>query len=267
MAEFNYQGHQVVYEQTGEGPDLVLVHGFCEDRRMWADFQQPFTQQYRVLTFDLPGFGESSIAGKLSIQNFAELLKALLDELKITSCVLLGHSMGGYIGVAFAELYPDMLSGLGFFHSHVYADTEEKKSALSKSVEFVERNGSVPYVGQVIPSLFAEAFAQANPDLIADLVTEAHAYPAAGVINALEAMRDRPDRSAVLKELDIPVLFILGKEDQAIPYEASITQTVLPQIAQVELMEHVGHMGMFEALKQTQTQWWNFLHLVALNRN
>lgn len=266
MAEFNYQGHQVVYEQTGEGPDLVFVHGFCEDRRMWADFQQPFTQQYRVLTFDLPGFGESSIAGKLSIRDFAELLKALLDELKINACVLLGHSMGGYIGVAFTELYPELLSGLGLFHSHVYADTEEKKAARSKSVEFVERNGSVPYVGQVIPSLFAEAFAKANPELVEDLVTKAHAYPPAGLINALEAMRDRPDRSAVLKELDIPVLFILGKEDQAIPYEASIAQTVLPPITAVHLLEGIGHMGMFEAPEQCREIWRDFLDLVNLKR-
>ena len=262
MANFNYLGTNVVYELAGTGPTLVFVHGFCEDSRIWDDFKKPFLDQYQILTFDLPGFGQSDINGSFSIKGYAQLLKALVDHLEIKTFTLIGHSMGGYASLAFAEDYSSYLNGLGLFHSHPYPDTADKKAHRSKSMEFVERNGSAPYVAQVIPNLFAPDYAKANAEFVDDLVQKAALYPSAGLTNALAAMRDRPDRSGVLKTNEVPVLFILGKLDTAIPYDGSIAQTILPNIAQVELMETVGHMGMFEATEQTQEMLKTYLQLV-----
>jgi len=264
MASISYKNSEIHYKLEGAaGPALVLLHGFCEDSRIWDDFKQPFLSTYRVLTLDLPGFGQSSIAEACSIQDMGDTLKAVLDAAQIEKCLLIGHSMGGYIALAFAERYASYLAGLGLFHSHAYADTEAKKAARSKSVEFVERNGVATFVAQIIPSLFPKDFSTKQAALVEDLIKKAESYPSMGITNALLAMRDRPDRSGVLEAIPVPVLFILGKLDEAIPYEASIQQTVLPNRASIHLLEDVAHMGQFEAMEETQHIVQNFLGFVT----
>lgn len=263
MASIRFKSSEIFYELKGEGEAvLLLLHGFCEDSRIWDDFKQPFLHEYRVLTLDLPGFGQSTIAEAFSIQDMAEVVKAVLDEVRVEKCLFVGHSMGGYVALAFAERHVSHLNGLGLFHSHAYADTEEKKAARTKSAEFVERNGVPPFVAQIIPSLFPKDFPQSQAALVADLVNKAEQYPSMGITNSLLAMRDRPDRSGVLEAIPVPVLFVLGKLDEAIPYEASIRQTVLPSRASIHLLEDVAHMGQFEAMEETQHVVQHFLEFV-----
>lgn len=254
MKHTTYQGHRIGYSSKGKGPAVVLLHGFCEDSRIWEDFKMDLIEEkYRVIVIDLPGFGQSEVIPDISIAGMAEAVLTVLNTLKLDQVVLIGHSMGGYVGLAFAEQYPHRLSGLGMFHSQAMADSEDKKENRQKSINFIRRLGSALYVKQTIPGLFAPNFINSNTFLIEKLSFRASQYEPEGITMALAAMKNRPDRSEVLARINVPVLFIIGKLDEAIPWENSMAQTHLPARADIHILEKVGHMGMFEASKQTQS--------------
>ncbi len=256
---FNYSGRRLSYRLSeGSGPLLVFIHGFCEDSRMWDDFITPFTE-YRILLPDLPGFGASEVISPISIAEMAEALESLLKELNASSYTLIGHSMGGYVALAFAsskgrqaerqqQQKSEKLRGLLLFHSHPYADSEEKRENRRKGMAFIEENGSERFVAQLIPKLFHKRVPEAERQLI----RHAREYPGSGIQAALEAMAGRPDRSEVLARLDIPVGFIVGGQDAAVPVELSMKQCLLPKIAYIEYLRNIGHMGMFEAPETCQ---------------
>jgi pimeloyl-ACP methyl ester carboxylesterase len=210
---------------------------------------------------DLSGFGASEILPEHSIEIMAESVKAVLDALNVTNCVLIGHSMGGYVAVEFAKNYPEGVKGLGLFHSHPYADSEAHKISRRKSIQFIQKNGSILYVKQLIPSLFAELFATSNEFLMNSLIFKASKYPPAAIIGAHEAMLNRPDNADVLKMATYPVLFIIGKQDKVVPYQVSLEQTHLPAIADIHILPKVAHMGMYRAKNETLKIVRNFMQL------
>ena len=252
MPLLQHNNHQLHYTDTGAGPALVFIHGFCEDSGMWDGLAAHFKDRYRVICIDLPGFGRSEAVKDISIKGMAEAVHAVVKALQPGPVALLGHSMGGYTALAYAEAWSGEVSALGLIHSHPFPDDEEKKENRAKSMEFVERNGSAPYVKPLIPSLFAPDFAAAHPEIIQPLIDRASQYDPEGIRAALNAMRLRPDRSEVLRKAAFPVLFVIGTEDQAIPTELSRQQTALPPVAAIHYLEGVGHMGMFEAEKEVQ---------------
>lgn len=248
-----YQERQIAYQSEGRGPAVVLLHGFGEDSRVWDEFREDLLEEkYRVVRIDLPGLGASEVLPEMTVEAMAEAVQAVVETLGLDPFVLIGHSMGGYVGLAYAERHPDRLAGLGLFHSHPYADSEAKREDRRKSIEFVERQGHVIYLKQLMPKLFHPQFARSNAFLMDKLIYRATKYPTAGITGALRAMMERPDRSAVLTEITCPVLFIVGREDKVVPADKSLEQTHLPAVASIHLLEKVGHMGMFEARKKTQ---------------
>ncbi|MCB0578191.1 MAG: alpha/beta fold hydrolase [Phaeodactylibacter sp.] len=247
-----YQDKKIAYQVEGKGTAVVLIHGFCEDSSIWEEFQADLLEEsHRVIRIDLPGFGRSETLPGVSIEQMAQAVHAVLFKLKAREIIFIGHSMGGYVGLAFARLYPKMLRGLGLFHSHPYADSEEKKENRRKSVEFIKRQGHALFVKQLIPGLFNEKFANSNAFLLEKLTYRAARGQSAGVIAAQQAMIERQDETQTLSSLDVPVLFILGEEDQAVPADHA-EQIHLPQTASIHILERVGHMGLFEARKKTQ---------------
>ena len=268
MKTLAFRGAQVAYEVEGKGIPVVLLHGFCEDRRVWEDFKQDLLEEnYRVITIDLPGFGQSEVVRPVSIQYYAEAVLAVLDEKKYNQVILIGHSMGGYTALALAELAPERLIGLGLFHSHPYPDTPDKQAARHKQVDFVQRQGHQLYVKQLVPKLFPANYALSHPFDLDKLIHRAARYEAAGIMAGLEAMASRPDRTEVLRNISVPVLFIVGEEDTAVPAEASSSQLAMPAIAQVHVLEKVGHMGMIEARRKTQLMVRQFVQFCLQTQN
>jgi pimeloyl-ACP methyl ester carboxylesterase len=253
-----FHGKKVAYYDQGTGATLVLLHGLCEDSTIWNEFIKELPQ-FRIIRVDLSGFGESELLPEPSIDLMAQSVKAVLNELGVTESVLIGHSLGGYVSVAFAKRYPDGIKGLGLFHSHPYADSEDKKKERRKSIQFIQKNGSILYVKQLIPGLFAELFATSNEFLINSLIFKASKYPPAAIISAHEAMLHRPDQAQVLRDAPYPVLFIIGKQDKVIPYQVSLNQTHLPAIADIHILPKVAHMGMFRAKEETLKIVRNFM--------
>lgn len=252
MKLITYQDKKIAYKAEGKGTAVALVHGFCEDSSIWEEFRLDLLEEnYRIVRIDLPGFGKSEALPAASIEQMAEAVHAVLLKLNLDKVVFIGHSMGGYVGLAFARLYPERLLGLGLFHSHPYADSEEKKENRRKSVAFIQRQGHALFVKQLIPTLFNRKFANSNAFLVEKLTYRAARGKSAGIIAAQEAMIERKDETPTLEALSVPALFIIGEEDQAVPPE-SIEQIHLPQTASIHILERVGHMGLFEARKQTQ---------------
>jgi pimeloyl-ACP methyl ester carboxylesterase len=258
MTYIEFEAHRIAYEQrktsdteSADAPALVLLHGLCEDSYIWHEFIQELPDTWQIVLIDLPGFGASEVVTGWTMEYAARAVAAVLDTLDIKKCVLIGHSLGGYVAAAFAELFAERLLGVGFFHSHPFADTDERKKGREKAMEFVEKNGSVLYIKQLIPSLFARLFVSSNQFLIDSLILRAVQFPAQGIIEAQRAMIVRADRSAVLAALNCPVLFIIGKQDTVIPYEVSLAQTHLPKVASIHILPKVAHMGMFRAKNET----------------
>ena len=237
---------------------IILLHGFCEDSRMWDDFLTLFPRR-KIVRIDLPGFGQTALQNEHTIEAMADCVKAVIDHLRIEKCVMIGHSMGGYTCLEFARKHGEYLAGLGMFHSHPYQDSEEKKEGRRKSIEFIRRNGHIHYVKQVIPAMFAFDFSKGYQFEVNKLLYNAVQNSPEGIIAGLEAMMGRADNSAVLEQIQCPVLFIIGKQDSAISLEDSLNQTTLPMIADIQILPSVGHMGMFEAKRKTVKMVKNFL--------
>jgi len=159
---------------------------------------------------------------------------------------MIGHSMGGYITLAFADKYPNRLRSFGLFHSTAYPDSEEKKTARRRGIEFIQQNGPVKFLEQSIPNLFCEEFRKKDPKTVQKILARYTNFTSQSLVNYYEAMMLRPDRTHVLKSFPGPVLFILGKYDTAVPLEQGLQQCYMPGLSYIHVLEHSAHMGMWE---------------------
>jgi pimeloyl-ACP methyl ester carboxylesterase len=264
LNEFLYNNNRLCYYTAGQGTALVLIHGFGEDSSIWENLVAPLAENYRLIIPDIPGSGLSApLEDSPSIEDFAEAVKAILQKEDIITCTMLGHSMGGYIALAFAEKYPAFLNGLGLIHSTAFADSDEKKLARAKSIDFIRANGAYSFLKTSIPGLFSSAFASSHPSVIAALAKKAAGFSAATIIDYYKAMINRPDRSAVLASLEKPVLFTAGIYDNAIPFGQSLRQFHLPVQGHIHILRHSAHMGMLEEITATSKAIADFSALIT----
>lgn len=249
--QLKVNNHTVNYRVSGSGPVLVLLHGFLESMVIWDDFARALSKTNKVVLIDLPGFGKTDVFSENhSMEFMADTVEAVLKSENITYCLLVGHSMGGYVSLAFAKKYTHRLKGLVLFHSHAGADDEQGKINRNRTIEIVKKNHK-DFIMGFIPLLFAEQNVVKISSKIDELKSISLQTSAQGVTAALAGMRDRDDHTALLKQLDIPVLFIVGKQDSRIPLEKILPQVSLPKHSEALILDNVGHMGFIEARKQT----------------
>ncbi|MEL7121236.1 MAG: alpha/beta hydrolase [Bacteroidota bacterium] len=267
MNFLNYKNHKIGYKlHNSEAPStpVVLLHGFCEDMSMWEHVINYFNKQHFLITIDFPGFGSSDPLPKLTIEELSNTVKAILDHLHCKKCVLLGHSMGGYVSLIFAKLFPEYLSAWGLIHSHPYEDDAGKKQNRQKSIHFISTHGAAAYAKQLIPKLFPQDFANQNPTMINHLIEKAGQFPPEGISEAQSAMMSRENTEDVLAETKHPVLFIIGRLDQLEEEERLIRQTTLPKTSSIHILDEIGHVGPYEAPKHISTIIEEFLSLCSL---
>lgn len=263
---FQREDCRIHYTVTGKGQPVVLLHGFAEDGTIWQD-QILFLRQHCLLIVpDLPGSGESSILTKenATVEDYAECVHALLEFENIDKCILLGHSMGGYITLAFAEMFPDKLAAFGFVHSTAVADNEEKRNTRKKAIKLIEEYGVYPFIKNTIPNLFSDTFKKDHPERVAKFIDKGRKFSKEALIQYYTAMINRPDRSDVLKNSGVPVLFIIGSEDVAIPLEDLLKQVHLPKISFIHIIFDVGHMSMWENSGELNTHLLEFIKNCSL---
>lgn len=248
-----YQSAKIFYRTTGKGRPAILIHGFGEDGDIWNKQIEFLKEHFFLIIPDLPGSGQSELINDMSIEGMAEVIKTLIDiELQNSSSLgggwvgAFGHSMGGYITLALAEKYPNLVSSFALVHSSAFADSEEKKATRLKAIEFVKKNGAYDFLRTTIPGLFTEQWTAQNKDAVEMLVEKSKAFSNEAIIAYYTAMINRPDRTAVLKNFNKPILFIIGEHDKAVPFEQSMQQCYLPDHVYIHIMQNSAHMGMWE---------------------
>ena len=257
-----FNDKKVAYSVFGNGFPIVFVHGFCEDRSMWNSFIIPFTTKYKVITIDVGGFGETELPQIATIEAMATQVNAVLIDEGIEKCIFVGHSMGGYVGLAFARQFGEKLQGLSMFHSHPFGDTSESKIHRDRGISFINKYGSEKYIASMLPLLFSIPQRIKFQPEIQKLILSAQKTDANTIINALTAMKNRPNSALFLEQMNCPVQFIIGKSDNVIRWEDSIKQTSLPNIADIQIFENIGHMGMFQAIEETQQVLLDFCEFI-----
>jgi pimeloyl-ACP methyl ester carboxylesterase len=249
FAEFKKS--KIHYTDTGKGRVVVLLHGFLGSHEVWSEFVKKLSKKFRVIAIDLPGHGQTpSIGYYHSTELLAQSVKAVLDKAGVRRYVIAGHSMGGYVALAFAELYSENVSGLCLFNSTSYADSEEKKKEREKVIRLVKKEHK-HYVAEVVTSLFAPENISRILDEVDKVKRIAVAVSKQSIINSLEGMKERKSRDMILKFAEFPVLFIVGKKDSVINYETMYAQMGLCKYPSVLMLENTGHMGFYEAPKET----------------
>jgi len=261
---------KIFYNRTGTGGTVVLIHGFGEDGRVWDNQVTYLKNKFKMIVPDLPGSGKSEMVEDMSMEGMADVIKQILDkELSKNStsalkghphnmveessarvCII-GHSMGGYITLAYEEKYPGYLNGFGLFHSSAYPDNDEKKEIRRKGIEFIKQYGAYEFLKSSIPNLFSPLTKEQKPQLVTDLVSKASNFSDVALVSYYESMMQRPNRVKVLEETLLPVLFIMGEYDTAVPLSDSLKLCSLPEKAYIHLLQYSGHMGMFEEVGKT----------------
>jgi pimeloyl-ACP methyl ester carboxylesterase len=235
----------IAFSQKGTGQALILIHGFCESKEMWKTFSDHLSTSFEVFCPDLPGFGESLFEKKqISLEETAVLLQDWMHENQIMNPIVIGHSLGGYVTLALAELMGQKLKAIGLFHSTAFADDEEKKKIRNKTIEFVKKNGVDKFIDSFVPPLFSEQHRASQSKKIEELIVSGKRSSLQGILAFIAAMRDRKDRFEMWKTFQGPKLMIAGELDPAVKIESSRLHR--PFATYYHEMTGVGHMGMFE---------------------
>ncbi|MBX3256380.1 MAG: alpha/beta hydrolase [Chitinophagaceae bacterium] len=262
-----YKDSPVVYSITGNGSAVMLIHGFGEDSRVWEYQVEYLKESYRLILPDIPGSGKSpfiNFNGQQGVMDtYAEIMKCILEEEHADSCTVIGHSMGGYIALAFAEHFPGRLNGLGLVHSTAYADTIERVEARKKGIAFIQKYGAQEFLQQSIPNLFGKAFSAEYPGEVQKLTDRAGNFSSEALVQYYNAMIERPDRISVLKKLSKPVLFMIGEEDKSVYLQDSLNQCHIPLLSLINILPNVAHMGMWEKKDQTNITLMKFLNYLT----
>lgn len=250
-----YQGKEVFYQVSGEKyqaagehevPSVVLIHGFAEDSQIWSGQISYLEKKFQLIVPDLPGSGKSGLLDDMSMEGMAGCLHSLLEKENISKCIMIGHSMGGYITLAFAEKYPRFLSGLGLFHSTAFADSAEKVEARKKGIKLIEEHGAFSFLNATVPGLYGSLTKDKHPELIEQHLEAVNYFTKEALTAYYQAMIERPGRIHILEDNKFPILFVLGKYDSVVPLQDGLKQSHLPCLSYIHILDRSGHMGMRE---------------------
>jgi len=254
----SFQGGEINYKVSGEGPAIVFLHGFLESLKIWKKFEEFFSQQYKIIAIDLPGHGKSSNFNHTHTMEFmAEAVNAVLEHENIAQAMFVGHSMGGYVALSLIEQNESKCLGLCLFSSTVFEDTEERKHERERAIKAVESH-KMKFITAVVPNLFYNRSGKKSGKRIYRLVKIAARQSKEGIIAAIKGMLLRKDKSEVLKKANYPILLIGGHDDYLIPTERLDEMASFSKQAQVKIFERCGHVGFYEAKTESMQALFDF---------
>jgi pimeloyl-ACP methyl ester carboxylesterase len=243
----SYKNEKVAFTDTGKGRAIVLLHGFLGSSEIWEATIKDLSRSYRIIAIDLPGHGGTTCFGYAhSMDLMAKCVKTVLDSLNLKKYVIVGHSMGGYVALAFADLFSDHLRGLGLFNSTAYPDGEEKKKDRLRAIHLVKENKTL-YTRNTIKNLFATKNLKYLTKEISFANGIAKKTSKQGVVAALHGMRDRPGRDLILGLVEYPIMMVISELDNILPYQQLLEQTQYIKNKTILYLEHDGHFGFLES--------------------
>ncbi len=244
----NYEETPIYYKIQGKGPVVILLHGFLESSTIWDGFILKMLNEKTIVTIDLPGHGKSGCIGQVhSMELMAKVVHAIFEKHSISSAEFIGHSMGGYVILAFAEIFPNNIDKIVLLNSTPAEDSQERKQNRGRALKVVSQNPKA-FISMAIGNLFPESSQEKYVSEINSLKKEALTFPLLGIAASIKGMRNRKDRSFVLKGFQKEKIMICGTNDPIIPYEVSKklakqTNTELKSVSG-------GHMSLIENLDE-----------------
>ena len=247
-----FEGIRVCYSVTGTGRTIVLLHGYLETGEVWAPLSETLEGEFRLIAVDLPGHGDSEVKGDRHTMEFlAGAVRAVVADAGADRIVLVGHSLGGYVALAFVEMYPEMLAGYVLFHSHPHADTPSAIARRKREIVVVSAGRkNIMYPGNV-SMMFAEKNLKVFPIALERSKMIASRNPGEGIIALLNGMIARPSRQSVLEQGRVPLLWLLGRNDLYFTPAKALKETLLPLNAEVVILENSGHLGFIEETEKS----------------
>lgn len=246
---------------THSKPALVLLHGFCEDHTLWDHIIPRLEYNGPVFTPDLPGFGKEPLPFKeFTLDDIASYLHDLLLKENVQKCICVGHSLGGYITLAFKRNFPEFVEKIGLVHSTAFEDTQAKKEGRNKLIEFLNNNPSSRFLSAFAFTLFCDSNQERLKDEITKVVRMSDGLHG-NIIQAYAiAMRDRKNSIDILTN-EVSPLFIAGECDNSVPIESSKKQiSLIKDPSHCYVLENVAHMGMYENTEATIDAIYQFVN-------
>lgn len=244
MENLLYKNTKISYSDTGKGTAVVLLHGFLENKNMWDNYVSELSKKNRIITIDLLGHGKTESLGYIqTMEENADMVYEVLSKLKIRKVILVGHSMGGYVALAFSELYPEKMKGLVLLNSTSKEDSSERKKNRDRAIKAVKKDYET-FIRLSIANLFSEENREKLIKEIEEVKIQALQTPLQGIVASLEGMKIRKNREFILHTAAYPKLLILGKKDPVLNYEENLEQIKNSDVQLFTFPD--GHMSSIE---------------------
>ena len=259
--KIKHNSQNIYFETYGNTKNhaIFFLHGYLESSEIWEGYANEFSEEHFVVCVDLPGHGESeSLSETQTMGAMAYAVKDIAEYLKIEKLHMVGHSMGGYVAMAFRDKFPDMLSSYVLFHSTCYSDTEEKRINRDREIELILQGKKELIIKSHIAKTFADTNLKKMEKFVERGVNIALKTKDNGIISALNGMKMRADRSLLFIAGGIPLLLVAGKKDKLIPYDIMLKMKKLAKDAEFVLLDKSGHMGFLEEKDKSITELKNF---------
>jgi len=243
-----YKNIQIAFTAQGKGEAIVLLHGFLENSTMWENIIHDLEKNYQVITIDLLGHGNTERLGYIhTMEEMAQTVSYVLDDLQIEKASFLGHSMGGYVALAFAELFPTRIQKLLLLNSTPLADSSERVANRNRAIRLVKQNKDA-FISMAITNLFGKESREQLREKINALVKEAQQLPNENIVAVMEGLKTRKDRTHILNNFTGEKIFLAGEEDEIVPLE-SLQQLAKETNTQLKAFKG-GHMTHLEAKEE-----------------
>ena len=249
LGKFIFRGANIAYSTKGKGRAIVLIHGFLGAKEIWNEYQSRLAKNFQVICIDLPGHGKSACIGYVhNMELLAACVKQLLKQLNKRKAIIIGHSLGGYVGLAFAEMHPEAVLGLILINSTANGDSKAKVSSRNQLIELVKKDKSRA-IDLLVPTFFSHKTRKTGWQIKSYLKMAQHCSEQA-IIATIEGMKIRKEREILLKFAPFRFHYIISENDSILPSNQLIAETEIGENGSYTIIEDSSHMSIMDKKEQ-----------------